>query len=161
MAREDETGFEDDDRPRKPRRSDDDDDLPRRRRNSDDDDDLRVKRKGTLDRETLRSIAFYQRGILSCILIYIIAAVGFYFIPPDLKWIGLIIVVPLALTATVFVFLLAAQTYGPIVGVLLGLLTLVPCVGLLVLLIINSRATSTLQLHGIRVGLLGANSADL
>lgn len=39
--------------------------------------------------------------------------------------------------------------------------TMIPLVGLIVLLIMNSKATSTLQSAGVRVGLMGANMKDL
>jgi len=45
--------------------------------------------------------------------------------------------------------------------VLFALLMFIPCVSLLTLLILNSRATTRLKQAGIRVGLLGAKSADL
>jgi hypothetical protein len=38
---------------------------------------------------------------------------------------------------------------------------LIPCVSLIVLVAINSNATSALQLSGVRVGLLGARLRDL
>jgi hypothetical protein len=47
-----------------------------------------------------------------------------------------------------------------VVGVLLALLTIIPYVGLIVLLIINSRATGVLNKHGYRVGLFGASLSD-
>ena len=46
-------------------------------------------------------------------------------------------------------------------GIVCGLLALIPCIGLITLLIINSKATSILRRNGIRVGFLGANLADL
>jgi len=41
------------------------------------------------------------------------------------------------------------------------ILTIIPLIGLIVLLIINSKATSALRAAGVRVGLLGANLNDL
>jgi hypothetical protein len=37
----------------------------------------------------------------------------------------------------------------------------VPCFGLLLLLIVNQKATSILQQNGIRVGLMGADMSQL
>ncbi|HZZ81823.1 MAG TPA: hypothetical protein VFE62_25205 [Gemmataceae bacterium] len=37
------------------------------------------------------------------------------------------------------------------------MLTLIPCVGLIVLLVINGAATSTLRQYGYHVGFLGAD----
>lgn len=36
-----------------------------------------------------------------------------------------------------------------------------PCIGLISLLVLNHFATTTLRAHGVKVGLLGANEADL
>lgn len=41
------------------------------------------------------------------------------------------------------------------------ILTIIPLVGLIILLVINSKATSALRAAGVRVGLLGANLNDL
>jgi len=57
--------------------------------------------------------------------------------------------------AAVFVFLLAVKLYEGL-GVALGVLTLIPLVGLIVLLVVNQKATGTLQANGYKVGFLGA-----
>ena len=57
--------------------------------------------------------------------------------------------------------LLAIQLYGIVGGILMGVLTLVPCLGLLLLLLINEKATRVLRQNGIRVGLLGADPSQL
>ena len=62
------------------------------------------------------------------------------------------------MTASVFVFLLATKVYSTGVGIAMGILTLIPCLGFIALLIINAKATSTLNLNGVRVGLLGAKN---
>jgi hypothetical protein len=67
----------------------------------------------------------------------------------------------LSVAALVFVILLAAKLYGPTAAVLLGLCQLIPCGGLIVLLVVNARATAELRRNGVRVGLLGARQADL
>lgn len=108
-------------------------------------------------REDLRSVAKYQKGIIFCILIYLIAALCQFAVPIEIRpVIGLAILV-VGLAGTVFVFLLAIKTYSTGVGVLLGILTLVPCVGLIVLLIVNGKATGILKQNGIKVGFLGAD----
>ena len=112
-------------------------------------------------REDLRGVAQYQKGILVCILIYLIAVFCQFLIPPEIRiFLGLGVIL-VSLTGTVFVFLLAIKVYGAPLGVLLGILTLIPCVGLLVLLIVNGKATSVLRQNGIRVGLLGANLSEV
>ncbi|MCX7426604.1 MAG: hypothetical protein NTW96_13395 [Planctomycetia bacterium] len=111
-------------------------------------------------REDLRSVAVYQKGILVCILVYLIVIIGQFFVPA-----GLMIVLGLAglgagLAGLVFVFLLSTKVYGTGVGILLAILTFVPLLGLVVLLSINGKATATLQLNGHRVGLLGADLSE-
>ena len=112
-------------------------------------------------REDLRTVAQYQKGIIVCILIYLIALVGQFAIPAQLRLMIALGVLALGLAGTVFVFLLAIKVYSTGVGVLLGILTLVPCIGLIVLLVVNGKATGILKQNGIKVGLLGANLSKL
>ncbi|MDA7915595.1 hypothetical protein N9B98_04955 [bacterium] len=63
-----------------------------------------------------------------------------------------------SLTYTV---MLATQIYGTGVAILMGVLAIVPCVGLLPLLIINGKATSILRSNSIKVGLFGANISSI
>ncbi len=63
--------------------------------------------------------------------------------------------------AIVFVFKLAMTVFGTGLGITLGILAIIPYVSLVILLIVNHRATRTLQGNGIHVGLLGANMRDL
>ncbi len=112
-------------------------------------------------REDLRSVAKYQKGILVCILIYLCAVIGQFAIPAELRPIIALGILAVGLAGTVFVFLLAIKVYSVGVGVLLGVLTLVPCIGLIVLLIVNGKATGILKQNGIKVGLLGANLSQI
>ena len=112
-------------------------------------------------REDLRSVAVYQKGILVCILIYLIAVFGQFVLPAELRlFLGIGILV-LGLAGTIFVFLLAMKVYNVALGILLGILALIPCIGLLVLLMVNGKATAILKQNGIKVGLMGANLADV
>lgn len=108
-------------------------------------------------REDLRSVAVYQKGILICILVYLVAVFGQFALPPSGRTIVAFGVMAVGLTAAVFTFLLAMKTHGTGPGILLGILCLIPCIGLIVLLIINSKATNVLKQNGIKVGLLGAD----
>lgn len=111
-------------------------------------------------RRDLRDVAKYQKGILMCILAYLCAVILSPILgrtsPGMAPLIGLA-VLAVMITATVFVFLLATRVYGTGLGILLGVLTLFPCLGLIVLLVINGKATSILRNNGVSVGLLGAN----
>lgn len=112
-------------------------------------------------REDLRSVAKYQKGILVCILIYLITVVCQFLIPSELQLLVWLCGIVVSIAGTVFVFLLAIKVYGAPLGVLLGILTLIPCIGLIVLLVVNGKATSVLRQNGIKVGLLGANLSEV
>lgn len=112
-------------------------------------------------REDLRSVAMYQKGILVCILLYLIAVVCQFAVPQEVRLLLGLGVLAVGLTGTVFVFLLAMKVYGVGIGVLLGLLTFIPCIGLIVLLTVNGKATAILRQNGIKVGLMGANISTI
>jgi hypothetical protein len=111
--------------------------------------------------DDLRSIALYQKGILVCLLCYLGAVVAQFAIPQELKLVLAGVALLVILASTVFVFLLATKVMGTGLGIVMGFLTLFPCIGLIVLLVINSKATATLKSHGIPVGLLGASMSDI
>jgi len=113
------------------------------------------------DRRDLLDVAKFQKGILVCILIYLIAGICRAVVPPDLAVLVIIGVLCLGVAAAVFVFLLAIKIYGQGLGIVLGVLCIIPLLGLLVLLIVNGKATAVLKQNGIRVGLLGANLSAL
>ena len=112
-------------------------------------------------RDDVRSVATFQKGILMCILVYFVAVIAQFAIPPELRFFVALGVLVVGLVGTVFVFLLAIKVYSAGVGILLGILTLVPCIGLIVLLIVNGKATEILKQNGIRVGLLGADLSQI
>jgi hypothetical protein len=76
--------------------------------------------------------------------------------PPGLILLVRVIGGAASLAGAIFVFLLATKLYGTGGGIALGILTLVPLLGLIILLIINGKATGILKKHGILVGFLGA-----
>lgn len=109
------------------------------------------------DREDLRKVATAQKGILVCILIYLGLVVG-SLVMPQFAQVIRIAVLAVGLTSMVFVFMLATRVYGTGLGIMLGILAVIPCLGFLILLMVNQRATKTLQDNGIKVGLLGAKT---
>jgi hypothetical protein len=112
-------------------------------------------------REDLRTIARFQKGILVCILIYLIAVIAQFALPPELRIFMAVGVMVFALAGAVFVFLLAIKVYGVGLGILLGVLSMAPCLGLIVLLLVNGKATNVLRQNGIKVGLMGANISSI
>jgi|AP45_3_1055517.scaffolds.fasta_scaffold107579_2 hypothetical protein len=118
------------------------------------------------DKTRLKRIANNQRQMLICIVLLILFAIAgaydraagddsiFNHELYDIPAIGYGVV---NFAAFIFVILLAANVYNStIVGVINGLLCLIPCVGIIVLLIINQRATRSLRANGIKVGFMGA-----
>jgi len=110
-----------------------------------------------LTRQDLYNIAVYQKAILVCILVYVLAVIAQFALPQEARLFLALGVVGLGVVATVFVFLLALKVYSKGMGVFLGILTLIPCIGLITLVIINQQTTGLLNKHGYNVGLLGAN----
>ncbi|MEM7783720.1 MAG: hypothetical protein AAF939_10405 [Planctomycetota bacterium] len=121
------------------------------------------KGKGVLSgkREDVLKVAKYQKGILICILINFIVFVSNFVLPPMIsQFLGLILLAT-GVVSAVFVFSLAIKTSGTGLGIFLGLLSLIPLIGLLVLLMVNGNATKILKENGIQVGLLGANLSKI
>ena len=112
-------------------------------------------------RDDLRNVARFQKGIIVCILIDLIALVGQCALPLEVRLLVGIGVLFVGLVGAVFVFLLAIKTYGTGLGIVLGILSLVPLIGLIVLLVVNGKATNILKQNGIKVGLLGANVSSI
>ena len=122
--------------------------------------------KTNLDPARLKRIAKNQRNLCLCILLLIVGLVAHIILyqkgwtvggigdPSIATYISLLV----NIYAAILVILLAANVYNStIVGIILGLLCLIPCAGLLVLLAINQQATRLLKQNGIKVGLIGAN----
>jgi hypothetical protein len=111
-------------------------------------------------REELKLIAEAQRRMLVFLLIYVCSAMvrlalGQKF--PPIANLGLLAV---AIATAIFVFMLAIKLYGTGVGVLLGILTLIPLVGLFILLIVNGKATKILRENGLKVGFMGVKLSE-
>jgi predicted Zn finger-like uncharacterized protein len=150
---QDDTEF---DEPRRPRAAIDDADE-----DNEEVDERPRKKKMKKSRADLQAIATYQKAVLVCILVYIIAVVAQFALPANLRLFLGIAALGVSLAAAVFVFLLATKVYSTGLGIVLAILTLLPCIGLITLLIINSKATSTLNRNGVHVGFLGAKLSDL
>ncbi|MEM9291036.1 MAG: hypothetical protein AAGD01_05100 [Acidobacteriota bacterium] len=112
-------------------------------------------------RKDLRDVAMYQKGIIFCILTQLFGAVAQVVLPGEARLLLLIVLLLVSVVSAVLVFLLAIRVYGTAVGLVLGLLALVPLLGLLILLIVNRKATGILRQNGIPVGLMGADSSQI
>jgi hypothetical protein len=106
-------------------------------------------------RDDLRYIATRQRGLILCILANVTCLV-LQFVLPDLSVLFAVAGFAASVTGMVFVFMLAIRIYNTGLGIVLGILTLIPLLGLIVLLVVNGKATKILRENNIRVGILGA-----
>ena len=96
-----------------------------------------------------------------CILAYLALVLGQFLVPQEVRiFVGLAALVA-SMAAAVFVWMLALSVYNTGTAIVLGVLTLIPLVGLIVLLIINGKATNILRAHGLKVGLLGTDPSQL
>jgi|TARA_B110000495_G_scaffold198634_1_gene210758 hypothetical protein len=114
--------------------------------------------------EDLRRVARYQRGIIGSLALYAIALTSIIAAPgSEVAFLICVLgYLAAAMSAAAFIFLLASKLYSLMVGILLGLLTiLVPIIGIIVLLVVNAKATSVLRQNGITVGLSGAKLSQL
>lgn len=112
-------------------------------------------------RTDLREIALRQRAIMVCILVEIVMIVLMFTLPAELRLFPALGMFAAGITGTVFAFMLGIAVYGAAVGIILGILTLIPYLGLIFLLIINGKATGILRQHRIRVGLMGADLSQI
>ena len=120
--------------------------------------------------QALRSVATAQKGLIFSILAYLIALAIMIVIAvvmrsdPSTGFVLLIIprlvYAVAAISAFVFTIMLAVQVMHPVAGVLVALLTCVPCLGLIVLVAINQQAISILKRNGIQVGFFGADMSQ-
>ena len=112
-------------------------------------------------RSQLRAIATYQKTIIVCILLNVCLVIGAFLIEQENRIYLLIPHLAIALVSVACVFLLSTHVYGTAAGILLGLFVFLPCFGLIVLLVVNGKATSILKKHGIHVGLFGAKMSQI
>ncbi len=121
-------------------------------------------------RERLRRTAKYQRwvllALLANILIFVVVMANLIelaTIPSAVLRILGIVRLPICGFMTLAIVLLAKQFWNIAIVVICGLLMWVPIPGpsLIMLLIVNAKATRFLQQYGIKVGLLGVNPKSI
>ena len=121
----------------------------------------------TYSPEDVQRIAIYQKGIIVALaanlglqfFVIIIGIPGAQSEVAAFAVLGLVgVLIATVLLALVFTFLLARSLHGTGIGVMLALTQFVPCVSLIVLLVLNAKATSVLRKSGLIVGLFGAKT---
>lgn len=113
--------------------------------------------------DALKRIVRYQRWLIAVVLAQLALWGGFIAIMALSGGRGTTVGFPVALTfllgavGGIFVFLLSWELRGPFTAVVFGLATVIPCMGLIILTLVNGYATTELRKHSIPVGLFGAS----
>lgn len=115
-------------------------------------------------RNQLRRVAVYQRCVLVALLVNVVFAAfdvasGSDLISIPSNYLPAIRIArfPVCIFMTVCAVLLAKQFWHIVIAILCGVMMWVPFASLVVLIVLNQKATRFLQQWGIKVGLLGAN----
>ena len=109
----------------------------------------------------VRAVARDQKGVLAGVVMHAAAGLAGGVLPEESLPVVVVAVLCVEAALIAFVVRLAARMDPGAGGVALGLLALVPCVGVVPLLAVNARATAYLRGHGVQVGLLSARASDL
>lgn len=116
-------------------------------------------------RNDVADVARLQRLSLICLLVRVVLLVAGLVLPllMPLPLRGLLSLVGLAVwvLGAVFLFRLAVRVYPKGQGIVLGILSLVPFLGMIPMLIVIRKASFILRVNGVRVGLLGASMRDV
>jgi len=111
--------------------------------------------------QKLEYVAKSQRLLLHTLLVYLGLIVCMFIVPAS----AVIIIQFFALAAAIIMVFtvanIATKVFNIFSGVILALLMLVPLINLLILGVVNGRATKLLRENGYDVGVLGARSAPL
>jgi hypothetical protein len=108
-------------------------------------------------REDVKAVAVAQKAIMICILLQLVIGAARFFVPPQYA-IPLLVVALLVLVASMIsVCLLAIRVFNIGLGIVYGIGAVIPCIGLLVLFVVNQRAIKILRDNGHEVGFFGAD----
>ncbi len=110
----------------------------------------------------LRKIAGKQRTLIYFILAGLVLELPIMLLSSSVPLLGLpVALVYLFFRVFVTVDLGLAAFQDRVLPVLLGIMTAIPCLGIILLLVINGKATSVLQRNGVKVGLMGADMSSI
>jgi hypothetical protein len=109
----------------------------------------------------LYAIARYQRTLIYCILFLLLDYGIAMAMPEEVRLFLLLPHLAVGVIAAIYVFRLSLEIYSTGTGIALAIGTMIPCIGLLVLVVINSKATGTLNVYGVRVGFLGVGGTEM
>jgi hypothetical protein len=104
----------------------------------------------------LKTVAVAQKSILVCIILRMFGFASLYSSPSEFHLFVEIALYCVSAVGAVSVFILAKKVG---LGIIYGIVALIPYIGLLSLLVVNQKATKILRANGHEVGLLGADTA--
>jgi hypothetical protein len=112
----------------------------------------------TLADSRVFAVARHQRRLNRCVLAYLACVAAFKVAPEGpartAAAFGSVLVMVLA---AVFAVMLASRLYSTLTAIVVGVMTLVPCGGIVGAVYLSSQATALLRRNGYTVGLLGAD----
>jgi hypothetical protein len=105
----------------------------------------------------LKTVAVAQKTIILCIALNFVAVAARMFATPE--WLPFVMaaLVTVTVVQTAAVMILAMKVYSTGTGIILGIGALLPCFGLIILLIVNSNANKILTQNGHHVGFFGTD----
>jgi hypothetical protein len=108
-------------------------------------------------REDLKTVALAQKSIMVCILLQLLGGAARFFVPEGYLLFILIGLLCVLVASTVSVFVLAMKVFNVGLGIVYAIGALIPCLGLIILFIVNQKAIKVLRENGHEVGFLGAD----
>ena len=109
------------------------------------------------EKQNILYLAKNQKYLIWTLLAQILATVVLFAIP----LIGVFLLLATLIAQVLFVFKIAITSFPGFVGVFLGFLSLIPFFGLIVIIIINGRATKLLKKAGVKVAFLGVPKEEI
>lgn len=116
---------------------------------------------------SLKRVARHQRALIAVVLAQLALWAGYLGLTvlsrgrnPGVEFAVLLTFV-LGAAGAVYVFRLSWELRGGFAAVVFALATVPPCMGLIVLTLVNSYASAELKRHGIKVGVFGASERDV
>jgi hypothetical protein len=106
--------------------------------------------------EEIQRIAGYQKRVIFCILGNTLLPFLRVMLSPSFTVLFVIAMLVVWIASIVFTFRLAQSIYKKNMGVLMGILTLLPFVNIIAILKVNGSATDLLREEGVPVGFFGA-----
>ncbi len=117
--------------------------------------------------EELKRIARYQRWLIAVVLAQLALWGGYIALtvlseahPAGMEFPAILMLI-LGVVGGIYVFRLSWELRGAFAAFVFGLATIIPCMGLVILTLVNGYATTELRKHGVKVGVFGASPLDI